>query len=395
MQTNGPTSARERYVILDALRGCALLGIALANFPEFALWTFLSADEQAALPTAQVDTVVHYLQYLLVDGKFYTLFSLLFGIGFALILQRHSLLLFGRRMLVLLLIGVAHLLFVWNGDILALYAVGGLLLMLMNRLRDRVLAVVGVLLLLLPIGLDALGVSCADALYGAWWRVAAAKGITADNFASWLRDAQSYQQMYAFLQQGAVERMWEFAEGHRLPKVLGLFILGYLIGRHRLFASLERLPLRRVAVWSLAVGVPLSVLYAWSSVAGRPFGATVHALLYAFSVVPLAVGYAVLLCLLYLRRPDSRWFRLLAAPGRMALTCYLSQSLVGILLFYGVGLGLGTRLGLVWVELVAVAVFVLQVVCCQWWLRRFRFGPVEWGWRMLTYGRRFSLQRYK
>ena len=77
----GPTTAKDRHVILDALRGLALLGIALANFPEFALWTFLSADEQQAMKTAGIDEVVRHLQYLLVDGKFYTIFSLLFVSG--------------------------------------------------------------------------------------------------------------------------------------------------------------------------------------------------------------------------------------------------------------------------------------------------------------------------
>ena len=93
-----PTTAKERHVVLDALRGMSLLGIALANFPEFALWTFLSADEHSAMPTAGVDRIVRFLQYMLVDGKFYTIFSLLFGVGFALILSRHHVSLFVRRM---------------------------------------------------------------------------------------------------------------------------------------------------------------------------------------------------------------------------------------------------------------------------------------------------------
>ena len=94
MTTLSPTTAKERHVVLDALRGLALLGIALANYPEFALWTFLSADEQSAMPTAGIDRTVRFLQYMLVDGKFYTIFSLLFGVGFALILNRHPVTLF-------------------------------------------------------------------------------------------------------------------------------------------------------------------------------------------------------------------------------------------------------------------------------------------------------------
>ena len=207
MMDKGPTTAKERHVILDALRGLALLGIALANFPEFALWTFLSADEQQAMPTAGIDNVVRYMQYLLVDGKFYTIFSLLFGVGFSLILSRHPVSLFVRRMLILVVIGFCHLMFIWSGDILLLYACGGLLLPLFIRLKDRALLTVAVALIVLPVGLDALtefaGIDFARPFYDAWWAEAARQGITEENFATWLRDADSYPKMFAFLCQGA------------------------------------------------------------------------------------------------------------------------------------------------------------------------------------------------
>ena len=96
------------------------MGIALANFPEFGLWTFLSSSEQESMSTAGIDHVVRFLQYLLVDGKFYTIFSILFGIGFSLILTRHGRSLFIRRMLILVGIGFMHLMFIWSGDILLL-----------------------------------------------------------------------------------------------------------------------------------------------------------------------------------------------------------------------------------------------------------------------------------
>ena len=392
----GPTTERERYQILDVLRGLALMGIALANFPEFALWTFLSADEQAQMPTATVDTVVRYMQFLLVDGKFYTIFSLLFGVGFSLILARHGRRLFVRRMLILVAIGFLHLMFLWSGDILLLYAVGGLLLTLFVGLTDRVLLCTALGLILLPVGLDALtefaGVDFAAPFYNMWWTVAGANGIYEDNFATWLRDAQTYRDMFAFLEQGACERLWEFVEGHRLPKVLGLFMLGYLAGKHRLYARLGELPLRRTFCMSLLVGLPASLLYAWSATQGRPWGLTVHSLLYAVSVIPLALSYVCGVGLMTLSPKAGIKGGWLAAPGRMALTCYISQSLIGILLFYGLGFGLGTSFGLVHIELTALAVFLLQVVGCHWWLRRFRFGPLEWLWRMLTYGRYFPIR---
>ena len=395
MTMKGPTAERERYLILDVLRGLALMGIALANFPEFALWTFLSADEQALLPTAGIDRMVRYWQYVLVDGKFYTIFSLLFGIGFSLILARHSRRLFLRRMLILVLIGFLHLMFVWSGDILLLYAVGGLLLTLFVGFKDSTLLIIALLLILMPVGLDALtefyGVDFAAPFYNQWWQVATAQGITEENFATWLRDAESYNQMFAFLLQGACERIWEFVEGHRLPKVLGLFILGYLVGKHRLYTRLSELPLRPIFLWTLVIGTPMSLLYGWSATHGHLWGQTIHSVLYASSVIPLAVAYVTGLCLLYLRNQRAMVFRWLAAPGRMALSNYISQSFIGIALFYGIGFGLGTTFGLTAIELTALVVFLSQILCSRLWLCRFRFGPLEWLWRMATYGRYFPV----
>lgn len=329
----GPTTERQRHVILDALRGLALMGIALANFPEFALWTFLSSEQQAAMPTAYIDEIVRFLQYLVVDGKFYSIFSILFGIGLSLIM--------------------------------------------------------------IPVGLDALiefgGFDFPEPFYQAWWNKAEALGINEANFASWLRDANSYGQMFAFLVQGAYERLWEFVEGHRLPKVVGLFILGYLASKHRLYARLQDLPLRKALYWSVSIGLPTSLLYAWSATSGHPGGLTVHSLLYAVSVIPLAIVFIIGACLLYLQNPKSVVFRWLAAPGRMALSCYISHSLIGVLLFYGLGFGLGTSLGLVYIELIALVVFFIQIIVCRIWLNYFRFGPLEWLWRMLTYGRYFPI----
>ena len=393
----GPTVGRERYVVLDALRGLALLGIALANFPEFGLWTFLSNEEQSFLPTATADHIVRFLQYMLVDGKFYTIFSLLFGIGFALFLSRHSRGRFIRRMVLLALIGALHLLFIWSGDILLLYAIGGLLLTLFVGIKDRLLLWLAGALILLPVVLDALtefcGIDFSTPFYEAWWREASAQGITEDNFAVWLRDADSYPQMFAFLCQGAYERIWEFVSGHRLPKVLGLFMLGYLIGKHRLYARLTELPLASFLRWCTFPAMLMSGIYAWSATNGQPWGLTIHSLLYAVSVVPFAAAYVAGICLFYQRHSEVKAFSWLAAPGRMALTCYITHSLTGIFLFYGLGLGLGTSFGLIYIELTALLVFVLQIVCCLGWLRFFTFGPLEWLWRMLTYGRHFLIRR--
>lgn len=156
-----PVKPSERHVILDILRGLSLLGIALANFPEFGLYTFLDTGTTEAMPTATADHAVRFLQYLFIDGKFYTLFSLLFGIGFSIIIANAAtrgadgFLIFYRRMSVLLLIGFVHLMFLWSGDILMLYALLGMLLPLFQHAADRTLLAWSAVFLLLPVAMDA------------------------------------------------------------------------------------------------------------------------------------------------------------------------------------------------------------------------------------------------
>lgn len=87
----------------------------------------------------------------------------------------------------------------------------------------------------------------------------------------------------------------------------------------------------------------------------------------------------------------STFFTMMAAPGRMALTNYISQSLIGILLFYGLGFGLGTRFGLIYIEFAALIVFIVQIVLSRLWLYYFRFGPLEWLWRICTYGKYYPM----
>lgn len=155
-----PVKASERHVILDALRGFALLGICFANFPEFSLYTFQKPEITEAMPTAEIDKVIRFLQYLFVDGKFYTIFSLLFGIGFSIIISNAAkkgtdgFRIFYRRMIVLAAIGFLHLMFIWSGDILLLYALLGMLLPLFRHVSDRVLLGTSAVLLLLPILID-------------------------------------------------------------------------------------------------------------------------------------------------------------------------------------------------------------------------------------------------
>jgi len=413
---------KKRFVILDALRGFALLGIILANFPEFSLWTFQSDEALLQLLSPDTDRHLRFFLYVFVDGKFYTIFSILFGIGFSIIIGNaikkgaNGVRIFYRRMIVLAIIGLAHLLLIWSGDILLLYALMGMLLPLFWHCSDRGLLRWATFFLLLPIGIEVVrwcaGWSLADVPYRLWWDTCARYGITEENFGTWLRDAESYRAMSQFLMQGAWERLWELVEGNRYFKVLGLFLIGLYIGRRQLYAAItpanlgDAAPttftgdagrvlhmLRRIAGWGSAIGLPLSIAYAWSATHGHPFGNIVHCVLYTFSVYPLAFAYIAAFSLLFHRAHQAVIWTLLGFSGRMALTNYLSQSLCGIALFYGIGLGMGSHTTLVTTEVLAISVFLGQILVSALWLKYFQFGPLEWVWRMLTYGRRMPIRK--
>ena len=403
LQTAAPVEGKRRHIILDALRGFALLGICLANYPEFALYTFLKPESVASMPSYGIDYITKYLLYILIDGKFYTIFSLLFGIGFSIILENNfkrganGILVFYRRMFYLLLIGFAHLMLIWSGDILMLYAAVGMLLPLFRKCKDTTIIIWAAVMLLLPVLVDFIcewtGIYLSAKLVEWQGLYCDRFGITDDNFAYWLRDATSYKDVLKFLIMGAFERMSEFVDGNRYFKVAGLFLLGYLIGRKKIYADLElwRGYLKKIMIYGLIIGLPLSWLYAFSVMEGKPWGLGAHSVLYLISVYLTSFGYISLFCLLYLKFKEGLVWRILAYPGKMALTNYIGQSVLGMIIFYGVGFGYGADTGLFATEWIALGVFLFEVMMSALGLSWFRFGPLEWIWRCLTYNRFFSL----
>ena len=400
-----PVKSSERYVILDVLRGLALLGIAIANFPEFSLYSFLPVDAANAMPTAGIDRIVRYLQYVFIDGKFYTIFSLLFGIGFSIIITNAArrgadgFRIFYRRMFILLLIGFLHLMFLWSGDILMLYALLGMLLPLFRNASNRLLLVWAFVLMVIPVAVDFIvelsGIYPSAAVVKLQQFYCDKYGITDENFAYWLRDAGHYGETFKFLIQGALVRVQEFIDGNRYFKVMGLFLLGFCIGRNRLYANLSELipQLKHIARYGFIIGLPLSFIYAWSAMNGHPLGLGTHAALYFISVFLLGFAYVSGICLCYLQHPQWKGFRFFAMPGRMALSNYIGQSVFGMLLFYGIGFGFGAKVGLVYVVLIAAGVWSIQALFSRVWLHYCQFGPLEWIWRMFTYGKVFKLTK--
>jgi len=386
------TPTRERIQALDVLRGVAVCGILFANVLVFFGLFVLPPERAADLPTAAADKIALLLEHVFVDGKFYSVFSLLFGIGFGLWLVRGgeaALPRFKRRLRILLAIGAIHAVLIWAGDILMLYALLGFTLPWFARKSDRELLRWTVILLAIPTALylSALGIW---ALLGGH---APGAGPAAPPRILAIFDAMG---------QGGVKdafignlvflagRWADLFASVRFPKVLGMFLLGLWTVRARVAVSLasHRVMLVRWSRLGWAVGLPANIVAAWAFLQWPylppSLGALLGVVMQGVGIPMLAIGYAATVGLLVV---DGRRLVGVFAPlGRMALSSYLMQSVICVVLSYGYGFGLWWRIGAAQAMGIAAAILLLQLPLSAWWLSRFRFGPVEWVWRRLTYG---------
>ena len=272
-----PASGEDRLRVVDALRGFALLGILLANVLYWSGWGMVTDAQRLAWGGTTGDLWQYRFHHLLVDGKFYTIFSFLFGAGFALQLERllrrgqDGLRIYRRRVLVLLAIGTVHSFLVWDGDILMLYALLGLLLPLFHRWRTRSLVLAGlVLVFLVPVAgialFDALGWAPHEALYRLSFRIAESMGIdTAPEAALAWMQGEDWRSWAAWVASGPSFTWGLRLEVWRIPKVLGIMLIGMAAGRGLADGSLlaNRALLRRVLAIGLLIGVPCSLAYAF------------------------------------------------------------------------------------------------------------------------------------
>lgn len=390
---------RERITILDALRGLAIFGILFANLEDWSGWFSLSDQQAAALSGPRAAEIYDFLQAMLVEGKFYTIFSFLFGLGFALQLSRlekrgaNGLAIFRRRLAILLAIGVLHMVLIWNGDILALYAALGFLLPFMRHWSDQRLLIGAVILILLPIPggiiVHLLGITPGLGLFALGDRLFVALGGDPVQEAMW-RTRKDWASYFQWAIAGPPFRIGGFFASWRIPKVLAIMMLGLWAGRRLIAGTLleDRSLLKRVAIIGFLIGLPANFAFAANGGLDqeefRP--ALIAFILYALGVVPLGLAYAASFALAW---PKAKAvLGIFAPPGRMALTNYLMHSVLGIAIFYGVGFSLFGKLGPLEICGVALAIFIGQIILSKLWLSTFAQGPVEALWRRLTYGGR-------
>lgn len=392
-------------VILDVIRGFALLGILLMNIEYFQralqnLMLGFNSDQ------AGIDYAVAWFSFSFIQGKFYAMFSLLFGLGFIVFMDRAlqrgvaAKWLFSRRLLVLLCIGVAHLFLIWGGDILHLYAAIGLLLLLFVQTPVKRLWRWGLALYLVPSVLMWLGAVAILTAQQAPDGGAEMMAGFAEDRAKLMADIAKGEIIYASGGYWDVVQ-WRIYEWRALylgggivffvPMILGLFLIGAALGRANVFADSKAHSglFSRMMLFGYGVGIPAALIWGVFGTEVDMLYPTVRtaALVTLSNVASLALCLAYIGTLVTLYHRGSRWLLHLAPAGRMALTNYLMQSVVFSLLFYGYGFGLYGDFGRAAITLMALSLYGVQLWFSQWWLLRYRLGPMEWLWRSLTYGK--------
>jgi uncharacterized protein len=398
-----PTTERNRLDSLDVIRGIALFGILFVNLTWFTGFAVLWGSGNAHFETIEIDGHLYWFINFLVDGKFWSIFAILFGIGIGLYFEKltssDSMFVLIRRLTVLLVVGLLHGILLWFGDIIALYAATGFFVLFFRNCSNRCLLLTSIFLMLLPL------------LHSALWLWIKYSFVSPDAAIEHPPHGP-YDQLHYFESGNLLDvirtnwpffiQRWFLAvyEG-RFFKLLGLFLLGVYFVRQGWVSESSKKDRQAVILFAatLLPAIILNYLHAdfstfglaektiaglWGSEAVETVGVPLMALSF-FSLLILCVRFFV----------NSIIGRAFAAVGRMSLTNYLCQTVICMVLFYGFGFGLWGAFGISWTLLVIFALFFAQSIFSLIWLNNFRFGPLEWICRMLTYGKFLSLRKSK
>lgn len=392
-----PVAQPNRIASIDVIRGFALLGILIMNIQSFGL-----IDAKYMNPTAQgeLSTISYgcwWFAHVFFDLKFMALFSMLFGAGIALMVERGQSKetsvtgLHYRRMGWLLLIGLAHAHLLWIGDILVPYAVCGMVLYWLSGLRPRFLIPIGLFLIAIGSGLSIL-----SGLSLPWWPEGEVTEMLSDwtpnaaqiqhnleiHRASWL-EFQPYRSTDAlFMETFLFLFLFFWRLGGLMLVGMAMFKLGiFQCLRSTKFYSIGAICGLGIGLSLILTGVHLNHAYEWkfeySFFLGNQFN--------YWGSLFMSFAYVCLVMLL-IKSGVLAWLRKsLASVGQMALTNYLMHTIICTTIFYGHGLGWFGYLTRPQLLIVVVMIWLIQLTASPIWLRHFRFGPFEWLWRSLSY----------
>ncbi len=398
-----PVDQQRRILVLDVLRGFALLGILMVNMPLFNT-PFTVLMGEARIWTDQANQNALWFIDFFFHGKFYVLFSLLFGMGFYFFLRKvdeagQSVInVFRRRLLVLLLIGALHVVLLWYGDILVIYALFGFIMTWFRKKSNRTVMVWAIVFLILPVFFSAL---FAAAIKLGMSVPEAAEGIKAGFLEQEKFFENLAQRALIIYSQGSFSEImsirlneYSFIWGGIFaffPFVLAMFLVGLLFGRKGYFFDISKhIGFFKKLFW---YSLPFALLGNW--VLAHYIRVASHTMP-GIEQVYMNAGFAVggpsmafvyiSLVVFCIHRGWLRWLtEKIAVTGRMALTNYLTQTIICTTIFYGYGFGLYGQVNIWQGIILTFVIYIIQVIWSQYWLRYFRFGPFEWAWRSLTY----------
>ena len=394
-----PAQPAARIAAIDIIRGFTVAGIIFANILWISGFLELSLAQRAPMTISWGDEALLFAIRVFIFGKFYYAFAFLFGVGFTLQVERAEArgqdfnAYFMRRMLVLFIIGCAHALLVWWGDILRFYALLGLALLVLRSLHGVRLHGAIALCLVLPVVLEAGSLFLWPSTHQP--NLAALRGAAELQFFQ----SASFQDWFLYNLRQIVDHAFQQIWEGRVFQILGMFLTGMWVARHGIFREPEsyRPLLLRVAIAGLTIGVLGNL--AKTALRYGDFGLSFEAeamlteLLYLVGVPALSAGYLASLVLLC---SSIRWSKRLSSIGylgRASLTNYIIQNLVCTVLFRSYFLNFYGQLTLTTLALVAIAIVAVLTFVSRWWLIHFRFGPLEWLWRSIAYKRPQPLRR--
>jgi len=409
-----PTTASERIPSLDFLRGVAILGILFINIESFVYpnpWSSWQYGYENA-----IDHHTRFWVYFLTQGKFYTMFALLFGVGFVIFMERiqqktqgiQAMDIYARRLLWLFVIGVIHAYFIWDGDILYHYAVCGLFLIPFHSIKSRNLVLIVLFLASFLFIKSYESVSKRQESYLNYTEALnkeEAKREDKDNklIVSWENRYSKKTPNFSEEVEVPKPTYWQGVissyENHKVHRgefyyqslilsTLIVMIIGMILFRTGIFSNYKSCKYYwAITVSVLILGLIINYLryYQWTYEDHIPNLNTFKALLFTFPKEILGIGFILLLNGIYQKYLRNVGFKVFTKIGRTALSNYIFQSIILGILFYGYGFGLHNSFSRFELLGFVLAIWVLQITCTLIWLNYFKQGPLEFLWRKLTY----------
>ncbi|PJO41767.1 hypothetical protein CWD94_21320 [Lysinibacillus xylanilyticus] len=397
-QKLSPISAKERIETLDVLRGFALLGIILANIVWFLYPAYMQEDlsfkNEWTSFWNQADYTVHTILSMFVDGKFVMLFSMLFGFGMVIMQERAAAKqlnfwgIYSRRLIALFIFGCIHAYFIWFGDILTDYAILGLLLLFMHKLKPNAMLIISVTLYSLYFGFLTLGALSSDSTM-----MSMTMSEESRQLMQFTIDAHQNGSIQELMNANYMERtfytmrngLYVLSLGNpifylftNLPYLL-MFLFGAAVAKKKWIHRFEEYRKGFFITWLL------TFIFGGTLCWILPLLSEKFLAVQYISSPLLTIFYAISLIFIYHTVKGKKVLQWLAFPGRMAFTNYIGQSIICTFLFGPFAFGVYGKLHFTTAIIIAIVIFVFQIIISKLWLSKFRFGPLEYVWRLFTY----------